>query len=78
MGQNYEWIPNPNHIELFHNGECVEYAESYMNFVPEHEDGFSSFSGSGEYKCLVSLKAVSLEDGDSLEIRYDDVIMKVK
>ncbi|MDE6053087.1 MAG: hypothetical protein K2G55_04865 [Lachnospiraceae bacterium] len=49
-----------------------------MNFVPEHEDGFSSFSGSGEYKCLVSLKAVSLEDGDSLEIRYDDVIMKVK
>lgn len=78
LGENCEWIPDPNHIELYHNGECVEYAEGYMASVPVHEDGFSSFSGPGEYKCLVKLKAVNLADGDSLEIRYDDVIINVK
>ena len=78
MGKNGEWLPNPNQIELYHNGKYVEYAEGYMSSVPVHEDGFSSFSRSGEYKCLVKLKAVNMGDGDSLEIRYDDVIMNIK
>ena len=78
FGVDYERIPNPKHIELYHNGKCVEYIEDYLDYVPVYEDGYSSLSGPGEYCCLVSLKALDLEDGDSLEIRYDDVVVKVR
>lgn len=80
FGEDYERIPNPKHIELYHNGKCVEYAEDYLDYCPVYvdADGFSSFSGPGEYCCLVSLKGLDLGDGDSLEVRYDDVVVKVR
>ena len=78
FGEDFERIPNPKHIKLYHNGKCVEYTEDYMAYVPVHEDGFSSFSGTGKYRCLLSLKAVNLEDVDTLDIHYDDVVVHVK
>ncbi len=78
LGKDYEWTPNPKHIELYHNGKCVEYAEDYLDYCPEHEDGFSTSSKQGEYSCVISLKAVALEDGDSLEIRYEDAVVNVR
>lgn len=80
FGEDYERIPNPKHIGLYHNGQCVEYAEDYLDYCPVYVDvnGFSSFSGPGEYCCFFSLKAVNLEDGDSLEIRYEDVVVNVR
>lgn len=72
------WKANRNNIELYHNGEKVDFAEEYQDYCPGNVEGLEAFGEPGLYGCILPFETVEFEEGDTLEVRFKDAVINLR